>query len=400
MITNQSTPRPTTLSATVQRPLPRPRRRFLFLALCALFVCTVPIFAFYATGYRYDFFSTGGAITATGGLYISVGAEAGELFLNNEPVTDSRIFREALYIQNIAPGLQRVHVQALGYHTWVKELPVYAHIVTEGAAFLLPFRPQVRPITAYTTSTGTPVYLGIASTTLIVPFASTSISYVATSSKATTTLNQNSEYLFINSLFGTTTATTTLTPIINRVIDEARVIFQSPATSTATSTTLELATTTITQSNTVLFERNGDIFVRYTGSERTVPYYFCIPNTVIASSTPRYEAQLMAARLAYAQEQGLSEIATSTDGQLCRREIMIDRQWQEVKSFQFFPGTTDLILLHRTDGVVVTEVDDRAWQNTQRLYPASATALKVEGGRLYIKDSGYIFELLTELPAL
>ena len=147
---------PPSAKAVVQ-PLPRQRRRFLFLSLLFLFVCAVPVFVFYATGYRYDIFTGDGSITATGGLYVSVGAEEGEVYLNESRVEDSRIFRSAIYIQNIMPGLQRLHVQAPGYHTWVKELPVYPHIVTEASAFMMPLVSQVRPITEFMTSTGSPV---------------------------------------------------------------------------------------------------------------------------------------------------------------------------------------------------------------------------------------------------
>jgi hypothetical protein len=34
---------------------------------------------FYATGYRYDIFAGDGSITATGGLYVSVGVDEGEV---------------------------------------------------------------------------------------------------------------------------------------------------------------------------------------------------------------------------------------------------------------------------------------------------------------------------------
>ncbi len=389
---------PPSANAVVQ-PLPRARRRFLFLSLVTLFVCAVPIFVFYATGYRYDFFATEPTITATGGLYISVEVEEGEVFLNNEPVQDSRIFRSALYIQSLMPGLQRLHVQAPGYHTWVKELPVYPHIVTEASAFLMPERPYLRPVTEFTTSTGTPVYLGIASTTTIVPFASTTVPYLATSAKATTTYTRNAEYLFVRDLFGTTTATSS--SLINRVVDEARNVFQ-PVTGTSTAeASTTTATTTIIESDTMIFEREGEVFVRFTGSERNVPYYFCIPEDTIASTSPRYEAQLIEARKALAEEQAVDvsnlETTTNTERE-CRREIRIDRQGQEVKSFRFFPGTTDLLLVHRADGLFVTEVDDRAWQNTQRLYPGSVDAVTIDGGRIFIRDGEYYFELLTVLP--
>lgn len=402
-MTYQHHPRfnPPSAKAVVQ-PLPRQRRRFLFLSLLLLFVCAVPVFVFYATGYRYDIFAGDGSITATGGLYVSVGVDEGEVYLNEARVEDSRIFRSAIYIQNIMPGLQRLHVQAAGYHTWVKELPVYPHIVTEASAFMMPLVPQVRPITEFVTSTGSPVYLGVSSTTVLFADASSTVAYLATSSKATTTLTRNTEYAYVRGLFGTTSATTTA-PFINRVVDEARGIFETNTTATTSSTSdADTATTTIIERDVTLFRRGDDIVVRFTGSERNIPYYFCIPDDIATTTSERYEAQVIAARKALAEELELKDgIETTTTAEReCRREITIDRQGQDIISFSFMPGTTDLVLLHRKDGVVVTEVDDRAWQNTQPLYKQSVDAVVVDGGRIFVKDGSNYFELLTELPTV
>jgi hypothetical protein len=178
----------------------------------------------------------------------------------------------------------------------------------------------------------------------------------------------------------------------------------TPTSSASSSGATSSATTTIKQNDTVLYERDGDVYVRYTGAEDAIPYYFCIPADIdTASTSARYQAQLLAAESAYAAEQGTTTasgtpmMVNGTDVR-CRHEIKIDRHWAQVISFQFFPGSTDLILMHRTDGVFVTEVDDRAWQNTQQLYPVSAKAVKVDGGRIYIEDDGRLFELLTDLP--
>lgn len=390
---------------SVVTSIPRHRRRFLFWSLFLLFVCAVPLFVFYATGYRYDFFAPDATITATGGLYVSVGVDAGEVYLNQARVEDSRIFRSALYIQNIMPGLQRLHVQAEGYHTWVKELPVYPHIVTEASAFMMPLVPQIRLISEYTTTEGRPVYRGAASTTELFAQASTSVPLVATTSTATTSLQRNTEYAYVRGLFVSTTTATATAPFINRVVDEARDIFeggQAASTTVATSSSIDTATTTIVDGDVTLYERDGEIVARYTGSERTIPYYYCIPDDIMASTSERYKAQVIAARQALAQEQKIDvDIETTTTAERqCRREIVIDRQGKQVISFAFLPGSTDLVLLHREDGVFVTEIDDRAWQNTQRLYGDTADAVVIDGGRIYVREGNYYFELFTELPAI
>ncbi len=386
----------------VMAPLARTHRRLLFWSLITLFVCSVPAFVFYASGYRYDIFSPDATIIATGGLYVSVEVETSELFLDNTRVEDSRIFRSASYIQNINPGLQRLHVQAPGYHTWVKELPVYPHIVTEVGAFMVPIVPQVRPISEYVLG-NKPVYLNVPTTTTLFSFASSTVDVLATSSKATSTLVKNTEYTYVRNLFATSTELTNEKPFIDRVVGEARGIFEGEEATTSTSSAAEIlvATTTITENDMILMERGNDLIVRYVGSERTIPYYFCIPDDIATTTSSRYQAQVIAARQALAEEMRLEESieTTTTAERECRREVMIDRQGAKIISFAFMPGTTDLILLHREDGVFVTEVDDRAWQNTQMLYPATADAVVIDGGRIYVQDDGYYLEIFTDLPS-
>jgi hypothetical protein len=51
------------------------------------------------------------------------------------------------------------------------------------------------------------------------------------------------------------------------------------------------------------------------------------------------------------------------------------------------------------DGLYVVEVDDRAWQNTQAVYPGTKLDAIVDGGRIYVKDRGHLIEVLTVLPS-
>lgn len=377
------------------KPLPRARRRLVFVTLVLFFVCAVPLFVFYATGYRYDFLNPDATITATGGLYVSVGAEVGEVYLDEEPVRDSRLFREAMYIQNLTPGLKRLHVQAPGLHTWVKELPVYPYIVTEAAAFQLPLVPQVRPITEFITSTGTAVYLRTGTSTSLFAGVSTTIPFIATTTRATTTFEQNSEYAFILSLFATsTTATSTL---LNRVVGEVTDALQLTSPAETATTTGPIATTTKRVDDLLIREQGDDIVVVYDGNERSIPYYFCVPQAALASTSELYGPSVMrGVSLVLAAVPEESE--SLTENRLCRNSIVIDRQGQQVIEFNFFPGTTDLVVLHRTDGVYVVEVDDRSWQNTQALYPYPVDEMVVSNGKIYAKKGALVFELVTELP--
>ncbi len=379
---------------TVQ-PLPRARRRFVFLTLFFFFVFAVPVFVFYATGYRYNFFDANATITATGGLYITVGGEEGDVYLNETAVRDMRVFRSAIYIQNLTPGMQRVHVQAPGLHTWVKDLPVYPYIVTEAESFALPIVPHVRPITKYLTATGTMVYTGVASGTKLFAGVSTTEPFITATSSATTTLARNAEYDFVNALFATTTATSTL---LNRVVGEVTSALARNNDNAATTTTS--ATTTKISDGLVLSERDGDIYVTYQGPKNDIPYYFCVQNAPLASTSALYGNHVMVSVASAMAAEPVPQNALEPTQRTCRSAIKIDRQWQTVLDFDFFPSTTDLIVLHRADGVSVVEVDDRAWQNTQMLYTKPVDELVINNGRLYARTGDIVFELLTELPTL
>lgn len=379
---------------TVQ-PLPRARRRFVFLTLFFFFVFAVPVFVFYATGYRYNFFDANATITTTGGLYITVGSEEGAVYLNETAVRDMRVFRSAIYIQNLTPGMQHVHVQADGLHTWVKDLPVYPYIVTEAESFSLPVIPQVRPISKYLSATGTMVYIGVASGTKLFAGVSTTETYMLATSTGTSTLARNAEYDFVNALFATTTASSTL---LNRVVGEVTNVLTR--TNTEKQSTTTVATTTKISDDLVLSEKDGDIYVTYQGPKNDIPYYFCVPNAPLASTSALYGNHVMVSVASAMAAEPVPQNALDPTQRTCRNSIKIDRQWQTVLDFDFFPSSTDLIVLHRTDGISVVEVDDRAWQNTQMLYNKPVDELVINNGRLYARTGDIVFELLTELPTL
>ena len=385
------------MSTPIVKPLPQGRRRVVFLGMVFLFLGAVPLFVFYATGYRYDFFSETGGITATGGLYISILADKGELFLDEAPVQDVRIFRKASYIQNLVPGMHRIHVQEPGLQTWVKELPVYPYIVTEAEAFLMPIRPQVRLVTEYQTATGTPVYLGMSPGTQILPFASSTLPVSVTNSQATSTLVVNSEYDFVSELFSSenTSTTTLIKKVTNEVVGGFKFANDS-ARGVASST--ELSITTRLWRDISLYERDGEVFAKYVGEQNNIPYYFCVPKTSLASTSELYGAQVMTG-VAQAMEESslLGTTETANSSKICRSEIRIDTHGKEVIYFDFFPNSGDLVLLHLDDGIFVVEIDDRSWQNSEQLYPNSAEKVIINNGIIYVEDHSIYFELLTTL---
>ena len=86
-----------------------------------------------------------------------------------------------------------------------------------------------------------------------------------------------------------------------------------------------------------------------------------------------------------------------TDNRVCRTQIKLDRLRQDVFYYDFFPNSSDLVLLHLEDGIYVTEIDDRAWQNSQLLYPGTDLKVVVENDVIYLEDNGVYYEIITEI---
>lgn len=366
-------------------------RYAFFVVLLVVFLITLPIFIFYTSGYRLSFDNEVTSIVTTGGIYITTDNLDVDVYLDDERVDRPRLFRSAYYIQNIEHGLHRLVVQKPGLHTWVKLLPVDSYIVTEASAFNMPESPYIRPIPPYVNANGVGVYVANATTSDFFPKATTTGSFIINGRVNPATLDSNDEYTYINNLFASSTASSS--SIITRF--EAEIEKFRFATSTdAGTTTPEIHY--VEQGNMRLVPRGDELFARWIGSGNATPYYFCTPEA--ASST-------IALRLGkhFAAQVEQQRLSTTTplhieNNRLCRTEIRLDRKWQKIKYYEFFPNSSDLVVMQLEDGLYVTEIDDRAWQNTQMVYPGDNFQTLVTDTNIYIKENGRIFELLTALP--
>ncbi len=386
----------------IVQPMPRSHRRFVFWTFLAIFLITMPSLWFYTTGYRFDWTSEEGGIIGVGGLYISTDSQDVEFYVDDVQMTNFRIFRKAAYIQNLIEGKHSIHVQGAGLQTWTKDLPVQSYIVTEAFAFMMPLVPQIRVISEYQTATGTAVLRTAEPTSeLLFAFASSSNAYIATTTRATTTLALNAEYRYVSGLFASTSATST--SLVAQISDRIERQFVTRATTTPLDV---VATTTRTEQGMRAFLMDGEINVAWVGDENERPNYFCV-NAVSASSTPRTNgAHVYDDMLFEGVQAGIAstteEIAALIEGsRICRSSIRIDRKGKDVHGFEFFPNNPGLVLMLLSDGLYVVEVDDRAWQNTQLLYPGNDLAFVVDGGRIYVRDRGYFVEVFTTVaPSL
>jgi len=369
------------------QPLAYWQRKLIFILLLLAFLLSLPVFMFYATGYRYDFFADSPSITSTGALYVAAEALESSIFIDEVEVTNARIFRKASYIQGLIPGLHRVHVQSQNRHTWVKNLSVYPHIVTEAEAFNLPLVPQVRPVTEYLTDSDEAVFFVATSSTPVLPGASSTVPLVISTSTATTTLRLNQEYALIKSLFAAQASTTAQLQKIEQSFSFATIT----ASATASS---EVATTTVTRNNLTLRQEGEDVVVQALGTGRQIPHYFCTtPVELEGGLKSEAVGELIPNQILF--EDTLVELANNT--RECRTKITIDRKWQKVIDFDFLPTSENFVLMNLEDGVYVVEVDDRSWQNVQLLYPGTNLRMLVHSGGIFIKDGTTYLEVYTDI---
>lgn len=385
-------------SEPVVKPLSLTRRRFLFASLVMSFVVALPLFIFYATGYRYNPFAEVPILTATGGMYITTDVDDSAIYINEEPVVGVRTFRSASYLQGLPAGVHRIHVQSPGTHTWVKELTVLPHIVTEASAFNLPLIPHVRFVTPYQTGAGLPVVYVASTSSLPYAFATTSDSFIATTSRATTSLSVNREYERVAALFADKASTTLARERVATDLRRAAERFGFATTSVPTTTPAAVATTTVVFDDLMLYQAGDDVYVKALGSGREVPLYFC---AVTPEEVKRAEDLLSTAETATSTADSLSviELRPGNVGRECRTDIRINRLGQKVKDFTFMPGDGNLVLLNLEQGLYVVEVDDRSWQNTQSLLPGSDLAMVVDGDRIYASSTAGVVEVYTEVAA-
>lgn len=374
-------------SEPLVKPLSERSRVFIFRVLAFVFALAMPLFVFYATGYRIDLGAARNIITV-GGLYISADAQNIRIVVDDEPIYNMRLFQNAAYVQNVAAGMHEVRVEREGLRTWVKELPVYPHIVTEAHALNMPVVPQIRFVPRWLTATGLPVLIRPAGTPDPFLHASTTNTVIATTSQSLRGYTENSEHEYLESLFASSS---------ERAPERAVDVFRQNFMFNGDVALDPAATTTKISRDVRLSEDDGEIYAEWIGPSGDIPYYYCVTHTSATSTSALYGAHVYedlvdefgSDRLESAELQG---------ARLCRDTIRIDRMRQDVYWFDFLPGTSHHVLMLLETGLYATEVDDRSWQNVQLLYPGTNLEVIVDGGQIYIFDGTYYFELLTEIP--
>jgi len=371
------------------------RRTVFFWGLVLVFLFALPTMIFYTTGYRLTFEGDAQTmVVTTGGVYISTQSTDVDVYLDEEQIERPRLFRNAYYIQNIDEGVRRVVVQGSGIQTWVKELAVESRIVTEAAAFNLPTVPRLRPVTEFQTVTGAAVYFSSSTPATLFSDATSTSEFIVSPTSSTVGYVENPEYEFVTSLFGTSTATTT-SIFADFIRDMDRFRFMAPGEEVATTST---TTPTIIEQNEIrLVNRELELYAVWQGQSQDIPYYFCVASSTLASTSAQYGQHVADAVFAQLGTTTATSTLVLVDDRTCRTEIKLDRLRQDVYLFDFFPGSSDLVLLQLESGLYVTEIDDRAWQNSQLLYPGSDFRTIIENGLIYVELHDQYFEVITQI---
>jgi hypothetical protein len=377
------------------QPLPRSTRKRVFLVAVLIFLISLPFLYMYATGYRFDN-NTPTNFISTGGLYIAVERSGAQIYIDEELMRETRTFRKAFYAQGISAGTHRVHVQKDGYHTWVKELPVSKRLVTEAEAFNFPLVPHVRVISPFVSATGTAVV-----TTPLKTVSSTN-ELLATTTKNIASFSKNIEYQDIIRIFNTISTSTPSNSKIQKITDCVLGTDCTLGTHATTSkSSVETATTTKQSNDVRLYETKDGVFASWKGSFEQMPYYYC------ASDFPRYSTTTSSSTGVMENdtdtEQGEEEsdtvlvmhpVQTVTQDVACDPTIHINVNGRTIYAFDFFPSRTDLVLVLLDDGVYVTEIDDRAWQNIQPFFLGTHLTFRVLNGSVYIFDGSVLYQVL------
>ena len=387
------------LETPTVEPLPYRHRSVFFYLLLVIFLVALPFLFLYATGYRFNFADY--ILVSTGGLYIAVERAEAEIYINNELVRETRTFRRAFYAQNIEPGTHRIHVQKEDYHTWVKQLPVYPYLVTEAQAFNMPLTPLVRTISPWQSQTGEAVLF--ATSTL---HASTTNELLLATSTATSSLVADTEFASLIGLFESKVPATT-TEIATRFGFGTEVA----TTATGTAGDVGVVPSAVIKNGVRLYEQEGEVYAEFVGARQQMPYYYCaepfelLPTdrTIVAkagagTSTVEISRERLTAAAAAIDTSDtlLDPVQTVPPEADCDPIIPIDRQGAEVTSFDFYPDSTDFVVMGRSDGVFVTEIDPRAWQNTQPLLLGEGLTVRIEDGTIYVYDGELIHRVILE----
>ncbi len=153
-------------------------------------------------------------------------------------------------------------------------------------------------------------------------------------------------------------------------------------------------------------ESDGSVYASWTGSFEDMPYYYCAPvfprysttsesEVVAVTLPPEPQTALVRDGLDTTEPTLIHPIQRIEEDTPCDRRIKIESP-TEILGFTFFPQSTDFVIITLADGIYITEIDNRAWQNIQPLIRGENLSAHVENGALYVYDGILIYQIILE----
>lgn len=333
------------------RPLPNKTRYVSLIALVILFLLVTPILISYSLGYRIYDINDVFTLEKTGGIYVHSNISNTEVYLDGEFIKTNGVLLRNTLIQNLKPEINHyVEVHKDGYQSWVKTLPVYSSLVTEGRVLMIPKEIPEREIYPFLDKDG------VGTTT--VPTGTRVV-------KGKPVPN-NDEYKNVMALFEGKDiyATSSQTKVITNLNSKG-------ATSTTATTTKELPEhfaelgikdpdsleNLVQNAEEISWLENGNIILNWVGKNVEIPYYYCL------------------------------------EPDNCNERIVLD--WSdEIKKFDFLPGRNDVFLVLVDTGLYAVEADGRSDRNIQQVYTKNIDDFIVgPNNKIFVRDADTFFEL-------
>lgn len=119
------------------------------------------------------------------------------------------------------------------------------------------------------------------------------------------------------------------------------------------------ATTTVTHDKVQFIREQNTIFAKWLGDSDKAPFYFC----------DEYKRN-------------------------CLQKIAIFTSASRIKTFDFYPGRDDVVILARKNGIYAVEADKRKIQNFALVYAGGDPDFRIASdGNMYIKDGKTLYKI-------
>lgn len=322
------------------KPLSKKIRATSLVLMFLIFLVVGPILLIGALGYKLDQLEDVFTIVKTGGIYLQSDISGIKVYVDGNFVKKNGLFLRNTLVEELKPNeTHELVVRKEGFYSWTKKLTVHESLVTEVRLMMLPENIDDREIYPYLDLEGN----GLTEEPLEGEFLI------------------NKEHVELLKLF---------TP--EEEVEEVKDIFDTKSLEDVVITSAknipeyfinlgvddpDKLENLITMGGEVSWLDNGNVLIHWIGRETAAPCYYCL------------------------------------SPEECRTKITLD--WEDdINSFDFFPGRSDVLIVSVDSGIYAVEIDDRSERNIQPIYFGDDLEwIKTENDRIVVKDGNIFHEL-------